>query len=237
MHTTGSVTISARFNGPRSSGNGGYSCGVLAAHLDAAIARVRLHSPPPLDIAMTVCRREDGPVEMYHGDTLIGTAFAAQLDSDMPSPPDMEAAQRGQAAYPCYDEHLYPTCFVCGPGRAHADGLQIYPGPVNDWSLLACTWRPGSDLLDAAGHVKPEFVWSALDCPGSFAAMGPNMAPALLGELTAELLAPVPGNEALVVFAWPVGREGRKFYGGVAVASAAGEVLARSLTTWIQLRS
>ena len=38
------VTIPARYNGPPDSGNGGYSCGVLAAFIDGP-ARVRLHSP------------------------------------------------------------------------------------------------------------------------------------------------------------------------------------------------
>ena len=42
------VSIPSRFNGPPLSGNGGYSCGVLAAFIDGP-AQVRLHVPPPLD--------------------------------------------------------------------------------------------------------------------------------------------------------------------------------------------
>ena len=47
-----SVIIPSRFNGPPDSGNGGYSCGVLAAFIDGP-ARVRLHVPPPLDKSAT----------------------------------------------------------------------------------------------------------------------------------------------------------------------------------------
>ena len=48
-----SLSIPARFNGPPASGNGGYSCGVLAACV-AGPARVRLHAPPPLDRARSM---------------------------------------------------------------------------------------------------------------------------------------------------------------------------------------
>ncbi|MFT4613808.1 MAG: hypothetical protein ACI9NT_000949, partial [Bacteroidia bacterium] len=70
---TAQLLIPARYNGPPASGNGGYSCGVLAAYVEGP-ARVRLHVPPPLDTVMEVRHLDAGNVELYDGDTLVGTA-------------------------------------------------------------------------------------------------------------------------------------------------------------------
>ena len=134
------------------------------------------------------------------------------------------------------DNHIYQTCFVCGTERTVDDGLCLYPGPVDDWSLLACTWRPNASLLNDTGDIREEYIWSALDCPGYFAAAGENLRITLLGELKGKLLKSVPGNQELIVFSWPIGESGRKLYGGVAIANGQGEVLAYSHTTWIELK-
>ncbi|MEH6593132.1 MAG: hypothetical protein V7746_22875 [Halioglobus sp.] len=228
------VSISQQFNGPPNSGNGGYSCGLLAAFTQGA-SRVRLHAPPPLDKPLQVRERSSGGVEMLDGETLIGTAVAAELTIVIPQPPSLERAAEASKRFPCYEEHSYPTCFVCGPQREPHDGLCLFPGPVDSWDLLACRWQPDDSLLDADGNVLPEFVWSALDCPGYFAAVGQAIVPTLLGELHADLIKPVPGQDPLVVYSWPLGGEGRKRYAAVAIATGAGEVLACSRTTWITL--
>jgi hypothetical protein len=148
----------------------------------------------------------------------------------------LEAATEAARRYPCYENHIFPTCFVCGPGRPSHDGLELYAGPVDDWNLLACPWKPSPDLLDARGTVRSEIVWSALDCPGYFACLGHEPRPAVLGELHAELLEPVPGDRDLVVYAWPLGEAGRKRYAGTALALPDGSVLAKARSTWILLR-
>jgi len=231
------ITIPGRFNGPPGSGNGGYSCGVLAAQLPEGPCKVRLHSPPPMDTPLAVRKRDSQQVEMLAGEALVGTAVACELDMDIPRAPTLQQAERASEGYLSYQDHSYPTCFVCGPQRPGHDGLCLFPGPVDDWTLLACPWRPTADLLDGSGNVRPEIVWSALDCPGFYAATGDTLVPVLLGELTADLRAPVPGDKPLVVFCWPLGREGRKLYGGVAIANQDGEVLACSRSIWIVLRT
>jgi hypothetical protein len=230
------LIIPSRFNGPPESGNGGYSCGVLAACIEGP-ARVRLHVPPPLDRPMAVRPSAGDGVELLDGETLVGTALPAPFDLEVPKAPTLEQARDAMSRYPCYEGHVFPTCFVCGPGRPAHDGLEIFPGPVKDWNLLASAWTPGKDLLDAKGFVKPEIVWSALDCPGYFACMGKRPRPGVLGELQLEITANVPGGDALVVFAWPLGRDGRKLYGGTALATAEGEVLACARSTWILLKT
>lgn len=228
------ITIPARFNGPPDSGNGGYSCGALAAFIDGP-ARVRLHLPPPLERPLTV-RNTDGGVEMFDGEARVASAVPVELELAAPDAPSAEQATDAASRYACYQNHVFPTCFVCGPGRPDHDGLGIYAGPTLDGTLFASPWRPTPDLLDADGMVRPEICWAALDCPGYFACMGSNIRPAVLGELHAELARPVSGDEPLVVYAWPLGGEGRKLYAGSALADAGGTVLARARATWILLR-
>jgi hypothetical protein len=229
------LIIPRRFNGPPASGNGGYSCGAVAAFIDG-VATVRLHAPPPLDTPLAVSRLEGGAVEVRDGATLVASGRPGILDLDVPAAPGLEAARRGRERYPCYREHPLGTCFVCGPHRPDGDGLEIFVGSVGSDGLVACPWNPATELADETGVVRPEFVWAALDCPGSFAAV-PGLEPmVLLGELTLEQYAPVIAGAELVVYAWPLGQDGRKYYGGTAVATADGRVLANALTTWIALK-
>ena len=230
MISVASITIPGRFNGPPASGNGGYSCGMLAAFV-AGPARVRLHVPPPLDRELQVVVAAGGRVEMYDGDVLVGSAMPARETIEPPPAPSLEQAEDATARYIARHGHPLDTCFVCGPNRPAHDGLELFTGPVEDWSLLASPWEPAADLLDDSGHVRPEYVWAALDCPGYFAAIGGELRLALLGELYAELRKPVPGNQPLVVYSWPNGEDGRKLYAGAAIATAAGEVLACSRST------
>jgi hypothetical protein len=234
MHTE--TAIPARFNGPPASGNGGYSCGVLAAHVQGS-ACVRLHVPPPLDTPLLVRGTDDGGAAMYDGETLVASAIPATLDLDIPAPPSVAEAEAAMDRFPCYEGHLFPTCFVCGPERPAHDGLGLFPGSVSDGGLFACVWRPKPDMLDGEGNIRTEILWSALDCPGYFAAVGDQLRPAVLGELIGELHTRVLGDQPLIVYAWPMGDEGRKFYAGTAIATAAGTVVASAKSTWILLKT
>ncbi len=229
------TTIAGRFNGPPASGNGGYSCGLLAARIRGP-ARVRLHVPPPLDRELRFSATDDGVVQMHDGDTLVGSATPATLDLELPAPPSLAEAEAAMKRFPCYTNHIFPTCFVCGPNRPQRDGLALFPGRVGDSARWACVWQPAADLLDERGLIRSEILWSALDCPGYFAAVGSELRPALLGELTGEIRVSTRGDLPLVVYAWPLGEDGRKFFAGTAVATAAGEVVAFARSTWIVLR-
>ncbi|MFT5816409.1 MAG: hypothetical protein ACI9VT_004188 [Psychroserpens sp.] len=228
------ITINQRFNGSPTAGNDGYSCGLLAARLTGP-AKVRLYAPAPLNkpLALTVA---DSLVQMHDGDTLIGQAEAFEFELNLPMTPTLACARDASARYPCKDKHIYQTCFVCGTHRCADDALCLYPGPVTDWSLLACVWQPNASLLNSSGDICDEYIWAALDCPGYFAAVGENLRIALLGELNGKILASISGDQELVVFSWPLGRDGRNLYSGVAIANAQGQVLAYSHTTWIKRR-
>ncbi len=230
-----SVSIPAHCNGPADSGNGGYSCGVLAGFIDGP-ARVRLHAPPPLATGMQVRESDDNAFEMYDGETLIGTAWPTRLELDIPPAPTLAEAREASTRYVGFEHHDYPACYVCGPERRD-DGLCLFPGPVRDWQLLACSWQPRPDMLDRNGRVRQEIIWSALDCPGFFAAHGPEKPLTLLGELEGRLIREIRGDRPLVVYAWPLGTEGRKSWGGTAIADPDGEVLAVSRSLWIRLKT
>ena len=84
------VLIPARFNGPPTSGNGGYSCGLVARFIDGP-ARVRLHSPPPLDEPLDLRVLDEGAVELTQGDTLVASGWPATLSLEIPAAPSLEA--------------------------------------------------------------------------------------------------------------------------------------------------
>ena len=69
--------------------------------------------------------------------------------------------------------------------------------------LVACDWQPTEDLLDNQGNIKSEFVWSALHCPSYFALNIPLDSDKLflLGQMTACINKPIPGNQPHVVYA------------------------------------
>src|SRR5262249_13197247 len=70
---TDSLVIPSRFCGPPGSGNGGYVCGRIAAHVDGP-ATVTLLRPPPLATPMAVERDREGSVRIHDGPTLIAEA-------------------------------------------------------------------------------------------------------------------------------------------------------------------
>jgi hypothetical protein len=190
-----------------------------------------------LDTPLQIRSTEGGGIAMYDGEILVGSAAPAVLELDVPAAPSLEEAKAAMDRFPSYEGHLFPTCFVCGPERPAHDGLALFPGAVSGSELFACVWHPAADLLDSKKNIPTEILWSALDCPGYFSAMGEELRPAVLGELVGDLRARVAGEQPLIVYAWPLGREGRKFYAGTAIATAHGTVVACAKSTWILLKA
>jgi hypothetical protein len=229
------VEIDPRFNGPPTSGNGGYSCGLMAREI-AGASRIRLHRPPPLDLPLGILPSEGGALRMFAGDELVGTAAPTSLDLRLPQAPSLEAAAKAATRWRNPD-HIFPSCFVCGPARAIDDGLHLRPGRVDGEALFACTWRPRSEFADADGRVRTEIIWAALDCPGYYGAMGDRMRPALLGELEGSVTEAPEVEQDYVVVAWPLGQSGRKHFAGTAIFSAEGRAQACARSIWIETRS
>lgn len=226
--------IASRFRGPPRSGNGGYTCGRIAKHLGGPVT-VRLKAPPPLDTALRLESTEEG-ARLYSAATLIGEARLQPLDLQVPDGPSFEVAEDAARSFVGFSTHAFPGCFVCGPGRAPEDGLRIFPGPVAGGALLAAPWIPHESLADAQGVVRPEFLWSALDCTGAFAVLPEKEGVAIvLGEFTVELAGTVAASEPCVVIGWSLGVEGRKRHAGSAIYAAGGRLVAAARAVWIEV--
>lgn len=230
------VVIAARYRGPSQSGNGGYSCGLAAGLLDAAVTSVALRAPPPLDTPLTVARDADRVRLVDASDRIVAEARASSLSLDVPQAPPFEAVRDAEARYVAARDHFFPECFVCGPARAPGDGLRIFAGPVEDRpGLVAARWVPDASLAEGA-TIAREHVWAALDCPGYFGStLAETRSPAVLASLTARVdRVPRPG-ERLRCLGWPIASEGRKHRVGTAVVDEDGTVIARVEGLWIAL--
>jgi hypothetical protein len=224
------LTIPRRFCGPPSSGNGGWSAGALAAHVDAPVVAVSLLAPPPLDTPLDVTVEDGVTVASVDGSPVLR---AEPTTGDLPvvawvPPADARAAE---TSYAGLASHPFPTCFSCGTSRD--DGLRIFPGRVADQegcARVAATWTPDSSVADT---LLPT-TWAALDCVGGWA-----------GDLEERLMVlarmsarvdrlPEVGAEHVVV---GLGRhtEGRKTFTASALYAADGELLGSAEHLWIQV--
>lgn len=229
------ITVPHRFNGPRESGNGGYTSGVIAAHLEGAVA-VSLRSPVPLDEPLDLVPGEGPSLQVLHGETLIAEAHPLPgVELSVPAAVSLEEARRAAQNYRAPDDGPFSNCFVCG--RAREDSFEVFAGQVEARDVVATPWTPPAWTAGDDGEVRPEFVWAVLDCPTYFACH-------LQGELTlsmlvrqrAEMLGPVIAGEEHVVMAWPIEQDGRKRLAGAAVLAADGEPLALAEALMIEPR-
>jgi hypothetical protein len=232
------LTVSRRFRGPATSGNGGWTSGALAALLagDGSPVRVRLSAPPPLETPLTVTG-EDGALTASAAGRAVATATlldGSEGEALEPvAPVAVEAAERAEERYPGLVNHPFPECFACGTARP--DGLGLRPGPVDDdghGERVATVWRPAADLADADGLVGVPVVWAALDCPGGWSVDIVGR-PMVLGTMTARVLRrPVPG-ELLVVAGRALDVSERKARTATTLRDGDGDILAVATHVWV----
>ena len=233
------VTIPARYNGPPSSANGGYTSGLVARLVGAEEVAVSLRLPPPLERPLEVVRDGDR-VELRDLDgALVAEGEPETLGLDVPDAvsPD-EAAAASEAGHEHWTaRHPFRTCVVCGPDRRPHEGMRIFPGELRD-GMFAAPWTPDESITNGNGYVRPECVWAALDCPTSapVANFGDGP-PVVLARLTARLAAPVRVGERHSLVSWPLAIEGRKRYSACALYDSEGRLLCASRALWVELRS
>ena len=239
---TEKITINRRFNGPPNSGHGGYVCGLIATCIGNC-AEITLRAPSPLGRSLTVERLEGGKVRLSDAEVTIAEGRPAQLQLDIPDPPSFEESVNAAKAYPGFESHPFPKCFGCGHERAEGDGLRIFSAPLTGKEMLAAPWFLDASMVDETGRVGTEFLWAALDCPGGWgvwkllAVLFPEASYMLLGRFVAEVKAqPVAGQNCITI-GWPIGNDGRKLFGGSAIFSENGELLAAGRTTWIAAKA
>jgi hypothetical protein len=215
------IVIDSRFRGPDDSGNGGYTCGVIAREHGGEEVEVTLRLPPPLDEWL----RLDDEGRVWDDHALVAEVREGVVELEPPAPVGWDEAVAAQA--PDLDSP-FPHCFVCG--HARDDGLHIHAGAVEGRDVVAAPWQVAPDT------VGPEYVWAALDCPGAYATGALGRGAIVLGRLTARVERVPEAGERCVVVGWPLGSEGRKHDAGTALFTDAGELLGLARALWIEPR-
>jgi hypothetical protein len=234
------ITIARRFCGPPDSGNGGYTCGLLANALGGA-SEVTLRMPIPIERVMHLQFVDPQHVHLKSGDDLIAEGARFELELSPTPTITFSDAVRAAEHSPAFKDHPFPTCFVCGPQRAQGVGLRIFPGSVaqstgdNFEHMFAAPWVPDPSLADKKGMIPDEIVWAALDCPTGFAGGFPYEGKLVTGRLGAKLISPVRAEERYVLLSWRLGVEGRKHHAAAVLLDEEGKVHAEARATWIKL--
>jgi hypothetical protein len=232
---TREFVVRPRFCGPPRSGNGGYVSGRLASFVDADVVEVTLRSPPPLNVPLVVS--DDGAgVRLHAGPNLVAQAQPSALEGEPPGVVDFATAVDAANRYAGRREHPFPTCFVCGLDREPGDGMRLEPGEIGEigGGLVAAAWWPHESLAPDGSAVAREYAWSALDCPGGWAA-GIAGRPMVLGRMTARVLSTPRPHDDCVVVGQLRGTDGRKAFTSSALYSANGALLATATATWLQV--
>ncbi len=239
LATSQTIRVTQRFCGPPASGNGGYTCGMLAKTLPGAAAvECTIRKPIPIERELRVELRE-GKAILLDGDEAVIEAAATDYEFELPHGVGLAAAKSAMSMSPAHLNHPFPTCFVCGPERAEHDGLRIFAGPAERQNgfenLFAAPWIPAREFADEEGRVHPEFVWAAMDCPTGFAAGFPYEGKLVTGRLGVKLIRAVRAEDECVLMSWSLGNEGRKCHAGAVLYNSRSEACAIARATWIRL--
>jgi hypothetical protein len=231
-----SILISKRFCGPPDSGNGGYTCGLVAQAMHVP-ADVTIRRPIPIETALSI--HEDGDnIHLKRGDDLIAEASPLVWSAHPPKErATFQEAETAAASSPAFHNHPFPTCFTCGPDRAVGDGLRIFPGKWkgSQRDYFLAPWVPHPDLADKHGNIRDEIIWAAMDCPTGFAGGFSSEGTLVTGRLGAHLVAPVRAEEKCILLSWATGVEGRKHFAECILIGEDGSIRAESRATWIKL--
>ncbi len=226
------VIVPARFCGPPDSGNGGYTCGLLAREL-SDVVECTLRMPVPMEVPLEVERTHTGGLLRYQGKTVV-EAGTTILNVTPPAPVSLQVATEAMASSPAIDpRHPFPTCFVCGPRRGIHDGLRIFPSPTNA-GLHIAAWVPSPEFGDSEGLLRPEFLWAAMDCPTGFASGFPVAGKLVTGRLAVQQLRAIGTGAGSVLMSWPLGIEGRKHFSAACFYQNE-QLCAVAKATWIKI--
>jgi hypothetical protein len=226
-------TIDCAYNGPPTSGNGGYCCGLfagLAEELVGPAGVVQLNAPPPLGTELLL--KESGDrLDVWHGDTHV--AMVTPGTGEIPVAPfvSVEEAEAASAGYLGLTHgHPFATCVVCGTERTDPAAQHLAPGPLGDEpGRVACTWTPRATP-------ENELLWAILDCPGGWTLDQTSGPPHLLGRMSAQLLEIPQAGETTVVVAQATASSGRTARVLSTMYRPDGVVLGRAEATWVRLK-
>ena len=238
MTVSETIVVDPRYRGPPHSGNGGYVAGLLAARLGGS-GDTSFRRPVPLGRELQAdWDMAEGTATLCDQGELLVEVQQSAVAIDVPPPPTLAEATEASSRHLGRRVRLpFAHCLGCGMERAEGDGLRIFAGPVGRNALYAAPWTPHAAHADATGEVRPEFVWTALDCSGGFALMGEVMRFLVTAWLAVRIDGLPKAGETYIVAAWPLERGERKHKSGTAIFATDGQVLAVGGALWIEPRT
>lgn len=245
------IFIAEKFRGPPKSGNGGYVAGVVADAMTEGLhalphygaVEVTLRAPVPLDRSLDL-RRGGDAMSVYDGERLIAEAVVTALRLDIPTPATFDEAMSVRdrsyslpvginSLFAPPMRGVHPICFCCGAELAPTLGAHVYSAHYAPKNQVAAAWVPNECWGDENGNVRPEIIWTALDCPGQMAWRAASIQTGMLGRLTARIEKSVRVGERCVVIGWTMASEGKKYFAGTALFNEVGELCAYAKAVWI----
>jgi hypothetical protein len=248
------LIVPARFCGPPSSGNGGWSAGAIAVRAGEECpddharpwptVTVSLLAPPPLDTPMSLEPDDDGGVRASYDGRRVLRARCSHDDLADVEPVDPAEARAASASFHGLVSHPFPTCFSCGTGRAEGDGMRIFPGRVTDQDRqprVAATWTPHPSVAEdfhAYGDEHPRaslpVTWAALDCVGGWAGDLEERL-MVLARMSARIDSLPQIGEEHVLVGMGRGREGRKAWTSATLYGADGRLVGTAEHLWVEV--
>lgn len=235
-----SIIIPAWAQGRAGRGQGGFSAARFAAAVGRPVA-IDLRAPIPLEVPLQVAPVGDG-WELRHGATTVMRA-APRPAGGLPEtqPVSVADAARAMAGFPGTDgEHEASGCFSCGLGERT---MRVWPGPLADGTGRTATrWSPPAWVGDGDGRVNDAMAWTALDCVQGFFVnfgAGSPRRNALTVRFEAEVYRPVTVGAEYAIVAFDgegSGWQGRKRVAAACVFDAAGRLVARAASLWVEPR-
>ena len=234
------ITINEHYVGPPNMTQGGYISGTMAMHLDSDTVEVTMRNPTPMGKPLVLDTSTPNRVFLYDGDKLLNEARPADLDLKLPEPISFEQAKTASLRH--VTEMPYANCFGCGSARSEDDGLHLRSGPVEGRKIVATDWIPRAAAVGAGdGESVPEpIVWAAMECPTAksmgLEGMRKPEELVVLGRMTTQVEALPRVGEPSFFMGWPIERDGRKIHIAGTLHNRAGNILVKSLLTFITLR-
>ncbi len=238
------ITIPEASQGVTGLGQGGWTSARFVEAVGEPL-RLNLRAPIPLDAPLDVVPVDDA-WHLLYGDMLIMEGITPLRRFGETSAVDVDSARAARERFnKTPEEHQAPDCFSCGIGPR---SMNVHPSELEDGSgRFATDWHPPTWTGDENGHVTPTTLWASLDCAAGFYVGGTrpdghdeSSRGPLTVQYEVEQLAPVLVDHDHVIVSWcgrwEPGWDGRKRGAGSAVFDAAGTLLARSDSLWVQPR-
>ncbi|MEV5650697.1 hotdog fold domain-containing protein [Nocardia sp. NPDC052254] len=230
------ITIPGHVHGYPDLAFGGYVAGMLAERVGGEV-RVDFRRGVPVEAPVLVTDSESGSALVDPDGTVLAEASPGAVELAVTPPPSWdEAVVASRDSFAA--GRPIPDCYGCGTANPPGRGLRLYPWRVRAHDLVAAAWIPDPELAGPGGHLTTENIWSAVDCPGGWAAIDlAGMRPGgVTAALTTRHIAPVHAGAKYLVWSWPIAASGRKYTVGVAISTPGGDLAVLAEALWIEPR-